>query len=76
MQLCFPFMLSIDCPEIRACCQSAFLDAVKRYDHDSLNAFFSVFSNEDAFHIVDDQGCSALHIAVKAGRSGTRKGAK
>ena len=52
----------------------AVLDAVKRYDHDSLNAFFSVFSNEKAYHIVDDQGCSALHIAVKAGRSGAGAG--
>ena len=66
-------MKSITVPAIRACYQSAFLDAVKRYDHESLNAFFS-FSDEDARSIVDDKGCSALHIAVKAGRSGAGAG--
>lgn len=70
MQLCFPFMMLVSSPEIKSCFQTAFFDAVQRYDHESLKAFFSVVSNEDAAHLLNDQGCSALHIAVKAGRSG------
>ena len=46
---------------------SAFFDAVKRYDHESLSYFFHNTSNEQAKSYRNEKGESALHIAVKAG---------
>lgn len=60
----------INNPEIENHYQSAFFDAIQRYDRESLRAFFHFKSNEYAAGLRNEQGCSALHIAVKAGMSG------
>lgn len=48
---------------------AAFFDAVQRYDRESLRAFFQHTTNEAAASLRNEQGCSALHIAVRTGRS-------
>ena len=71
VHLCFPLMMYINNPEIVNRYPEAFFDAVQRYDRESLRAFFKYVSNKEATLLRNDQGCSALHIAVKAGRSGS-----
>lgn len=69
VHLCFAFIPYINLPEIEQHYQAAFFDAIQRYDRESLRSFFQFKSNEYAASLRNDQGCSALHIAVKAGRS-------
>ena len=68
---CLSLMMYINNPEIVNRYPEAFFDAVQRYDRESLRAFFKYVSNKEATLLRNDQGCSALHIAVKAGRSGS-----
>ena len=46
----------------------AFFDAVQRYDRESIRAFFTHVTNVEAAQLRNEQGNTALHIAVKAGR--------
>ena len=70
VHLCFALMLYINNQTIIDLYPEAFFDAVQRYDRESLRYFFKHVSNKEAVMLRNEQGCSALHIAVKAGRSG------
>ena len=73
VHLCFSFMDIIDNSEITKLFRSAFFDAIKRYDRESLSYFFQSEKSNEVMKDRNEQGESALHIAVKAGHSSKYK---
>lgn len=68
VHFCFPLMPFIKSEKITKLFSEAFFDAVQRYDRESIRSFFMHVSNAEAAQLRNEQGNTALHIAVKAGR--------
>ena len=68
VHFCFPLMPFIKSEKITKLFNEAFFDAVQRYDRESIRSFFMYVSNANAAQLRNEQGNTALHIAVKAGR--------
>ena len=68
VHFCFPLRPLIKSEKITKLFSEAFFDAVQRYDRESIRSFFMHVSNADAAQLRNEQGNTALHIAVKAGR--------